>query len=170
MSGSCTLEIITTCPRASELIIIPFQATKLISVCAHPLVSRDTTRQNGASTSRNFSSGCHCNDGIMSLMVSQITSLTIVYSTIFQGTDERKHQSSASLAHSLVNSPHKGPVTRKMFPFDDFIMSRQFEKYYGELNQRSLWNHRNSSKMLPLITSQSPTPQQYYMGECVRSG
>ena len=24
--------------------------------------------------------------------------------------------------NSLVNSPHKGPVTRKMFPFDDIIM------------------------------------------------
>ena len=40
----------------------------------------------------------------------------------------RKHQSSASLAfvrgihRRPVNSPHKGPVTRKMFPFDDVIM------------------------------------------------
>ena len=46
-----------------------------------------------------------------------------------QGADKRKHQSSASLAlmrriHRWpVNSPHKGPVTRKMFPFDDIIMS-----------------------------------------------
>ena len=45
-----------------------------------------------------------------------------------QGADQRKHQSSASLAlvrgiHRWpVNSPHKGPVTRKMFPFDDVIM------------------------------------------------
>ena len=61
-------------------------------------------------------------------MASQITSLTIVYSTVYSGADQRKHQSSASLAfvrgihRSLVNSPHKGPVTRKMFPFDDVIM------------------------------------------------
>ena len=40
-------------------------------------------------------------------------------------TDQRKHQSSASLAFVrgihrwLVNSPHKGSVTRKMFSFDD---------------------------------------------------
>ena len=27
---------------------------------------------------------------------------------------------------SPVNSPHKGPVTRKMFPFDDVIMFHQF--------------------------------------------
>ena len=42
--------------------------------------------------------------------------------------DQRKHQSSALLAfvrgihRRPVNSPHKGPVTRKMFPFHDVIM------------------------------------------------
>ena len=41
----------------------------------------------------------------------------------------KKHQSSASLAYvrgihrSPVNSPHKWPVTRKMFPSDDVTMS-----------------------------------------------
>ena len=40
----------------------------------------------------------HYNDVIMSVMASQITSLTIGYSTVYSGTDERKHQSSASLA------------------------------------------------------------------------
>ena len=63
----------------------------------------------------------------MGSMASQITSVTIVYS-VYSGADERKHQSSASLAVVLgihrgpVNSPHKWPVTRKMFPFDDVIM------------------------------------------------
>ena len=44
------------------------------------------------------------------------------------GANQRKHQSSASLAfvrginRSPVNSPHKRPVTRNMFPFDDVIM------------------------------------------------
>ena len=71
----------------------------------------------------------HHNDVIISAMASQITSLTIVYSTIFSGTDQRKHQRSASLAFLWgihrwpVNSPHKGPVTQKMFPFDDVIMA-----------------------------------------------
>ena len=70
----------------------------------------------------------HYNDVIMGMMASQITSLTIVYSTIYSGADQRKHQSSASLAfvwgihRGPVNSPHKGPVTRKVFPFDDVIM------------------------------------------------
>ena len=63
----------------------------------------------------------HYNDVIMSAMASQITSLTIVYSTVYSGTDQRKHKSSASLAFVRrihrwpVNSPHKGSVTRKCF-------------------------------------------------------
>ena len=44
----------------------------------------------------------------MSPMASEITSLEIVYST------------------NPVNSPHKRPVTRKMFPFDDVIMTQQY--------------------------------------------
>ena len=64
----------------------------------------------------------------MGAMASQITSLTIVYSTSYSGANQRIHQSSASLAFVqgvhwwLVNSPHKWPVTRNMFPFDDIIM------------------------------------------------
>ena len=60
----------------------------------------------------------------MSAMASQITNLTTVYS----GADQRKHQSPASLAFVRgihrwpVHSSHKGPVTRKIFPFDDVIM------------------------------------------------
>ena len=71
---------------------------------------------------------CHYNDGIMSAMASQIGSLAIVCSTVYSGTDQRKHQSSASLAFVRgihrwpVDSPHKGPVTRKMFSFDGVIM------------------------------------------------
>ena len=71
----------------------------------------------------------HYHDVIMSAMASQITSFTIVYSTVFSGADQRKHQSSASQAFVQgihrwpVNSQHKWPVTRKMFPFDDVIMS-----------------------------------------------
>ena len=70
----------------------------------------------------------HYTDVIMSTMASQITSLTIVYSAVYSGADERIHQSSASLAFVRgilwwpVNSPHKGPVTQKKFPFDDVIM------------------------------------------------
>ena len=68
----------------------------------------------------------------MSMMGSQITSLTIVYSTIYSGADHRKHQSSESLAFVRgihrwpVNSPRIGPATRKKFPFDDVIMLSVF--------------------------------------------
>ena len=70
----------------------------------------------------------HYNAVIMGAIASQITSLTIVYPTVYSDADQRKHQSSASLAfvrgihRRPVNSPHKWPVTRKMFPFDDVIM------------------------------------------------
>ena len=70
----------------------------------------------------------HYGDVIMDAIASQITSLTIVYSIVYSDADQRKHQSSASLAfvrrihRGPVNSPHKWPVTRKMFPFDDVIM------------------------------------------------
>ena len=70
----------------------------------------------------------HYGDVIMGTIASQISSLTIVYSTIYSDADQRKHQSSASLAfvwgihRAPVNSPHKWPVTWKMFPFDDVIM------------------------------------------------
>ena len=64
----------------------------------------------------------------MGSLASLITSLTSVYSTFHSGADQRKHQSSASLAfvrgthRRPVNSTHKWPVTRKMFPLDDVIM------------------------------------------------
>ena len=70
----------------------------------------------------------HYNDFIRGEIASQITSLTIVYSIVYSDADQRKHQSSASPAfvrrihRGPVNSPHKGPVTQKMFPFDDVIM------------------------------------------------
>ena len=66
----------------------------------------------------------HYGDVIMTAMASLITGVSIVYSAVFSGADQRKRQRSAPLAFVrgidrwLVNSPHKGPVTRKMFPFD----------------------------------------------------
>ena len=75
----------------------------------------------------------------MSSMASHVTSLTIVYSTVYSGADQRKHQSFTSLAFLMgihrwpVNSPHKGPVTRKMFPFDDVIMKITTQHYHNNL-------------------------------------
>ena len=81
----------------------------------------------------------HYGDVIMGALPSKITSLTIVYSTVYSGVDQRKHQSSKSLAfvrelhRGSVNSPHKWPLTRKMFPFDDVIM-------LSELTSRNISN------------------------------
>ena len=66
----------------------------------------------------------HFSDVIMGAMAFQIICVSIIYSK----KDKRKHQSSASLAfvrgiHRWPgNSPHKGPVTRKMFTFDGVII------------------------------------------------
>ena len=70
----------------------------------------------------------HYCDVILVATASQITSLTSVCSTFYSDAVQRKHQIYASLAfvrgihRGPVNSPHKWPVTRKMFPFDDVIM------------------------------------------------
>ena len=88
------------------------------------LLSRDL-QVSGLST-ETFNT--HYSDDIMGEMASQITSIPIVYLSVYSGADQRKHQSPASLAFMRrihrwpVNSPYKGPVTRKMFPFDDAIM------------------------------------------------
>ena len=77
----------------------------------------------------------HYNDVILSAMASQITSLTIVYSTVYSRRRSKKRQSSASLAFVTgihrrpVNSPHNRPVTRKMSSFDDVIM-RTFDNIF----------------------------------------
>ena len=82
-----------------------------------------------------FVSKFHYTDVIMDTKASQITSLTIVYSVVYSDADQRKHQSSASLAYvrgihrGPANSPHKWPVTWKMFPFDDVIMFMTRHRY-----------------------------------------
>ena len=64
------------------------------------------------------------------------TSFTIVYSAVYSGDYQRKYQSSESLAFVRgihrwpMNSPHKGSVTRKIFPFNDVIM-RKLKHYWS---------------------------------------
>ena len=70
----------------------------------------------------------HYTDVIMSTVAPQITGISIVYSTVCPGAGQRIHHDSALLAFVRgihrwsVDSSHKGPVTRKLFPFDDAIM------------------------------------------------
>ena len=102
------------------------QCTKL---CARPIcLIRDGTWQNSLllrlTHQWSLFHETRYSDVIMGALASQITSLTIVYSIVYSGAD----QSSASLAfvrgihQGSANSPHKWPVTRKMFPFDDVFM------------------------------------------------
>ena len=78
----------------------------------------------------------HYSDVIMSAMASQISGFSVVCSTVCSGEDQRKHPISKSLAcvrgiHGWpVDSLHKGPVTRKMFPFGDVIMHLQCHRWY----------------------------------------
>ena len=113
-----TVDNMFTCHRFSLLLwgIVHFSYLWLFSLILHCLLS-------------DFVS-CHYHDVTMDSIASLITSITIVYSAVYSGSDQRKYQSSASLAfvrgihRGPVNSPHKWPVTRKMFPFDDVIMPR----------------------------------------------
>ena len=93
----------------------------------------------------------HYDDVIMTMLASQITSLTVVYSIVYSGVNQRKHQSSASLAfvreihRGPVNFPHKWPVTRKMFPFDDVIMLWQQNNWSTEDGEKNWnWNFHDS--------------------------
>ena len=63
------------------------------------------------------SASMHYNHVIMGAIASQIAGASVVYSTVYSGSDQRKHQSSACVAFVC-----KGPVARKMFPFDGVIM------------------------------------------------
>ena len=71
----------------------------------------------------------HYSSIIMSMMVSQIISAAIVYTTVCSGIDQRKqwklHVTGLCEGNSRwpVNSPHKRPVMWKMLPFDGVIMS-----------------------------------------------
>ena len=123
----------------------------------------------------------------MGVMTSQITRVSIVCSTECSGADQRKHESSTSLAFVRgirrwpMNSPHKGPVKWKMIylkfwivfahPMSFFKISceiswslmalRDYNKY-NKCNRHILWRSRRpfaETKMSPIfITS--------YIGSC----
>ena len=102
----------------------------------------------------------------MGAIAFQITSLAIVYSTVYSGADQRKHESSAALAfvrgihRGPVNSSHKWPVTRKMFPFDDVIMifSRLlWSNWFSRVSVQHSWQ----PKMLTIGTCSLPSNVLY---------
>ena len=103
-------------------------------------------------------------------MASQITGLTMVYSTAYSGADQGRHQSSASLAFVRgihrwpVNSPHKGPVTRKMFLFDDVIMICQLMK--NPLHGVYQAYIRTTSALYTITTLSIPNLPQHHTESC----
>ena len=92
----------------------------------------------------------HYSDVIMGTIASQITSLTGVYSTAYSDAEQRKRQTSASQAfvrgihRGPVNSPHKWPVTRKMFTFDDVIMNTKSQSSDCEPNKLFVFKKKNN--------------------------
>ena len=69
----------------------------------------------------------------MGAMASQITSLANVDSSVYSATDEKTSKLRVTglcvgIHRWPVNSPHKWPVMRKIFPFDDVIMLFMFPK------------------------------------------
>ena len=99
-----------------------------------------------------MSADIHYDDVIMSPIASQITSLTIVYSTIYSGADQRKHQSSASLA--FVRGIHrdrwiprtKGQLRGKCF----HLMTSSWKRRCIHKVEVFIWSQ---SKQFPLIIS-----------------
>ena len=96
----------------------------------HSMILKGGCRDGNGPVATGHTRECHpYDDVIMSAMASQISSITTVYSSVYSGANQRKHQSSASLAFVRgihrwpVNSPHKWPVTRQKLPFDDVIMT-----------------------------------------------
>ena len=114
-----------------------FFAKQSAKTCFKSIIIKERLKNNAANA-REFrpaylddlalGDSLHCSDAIMSAMVSQFTGVSIVWSTICSIADQKRHQSSASLAlvrgiyRLPVNSPIKDPMTRKKFPFNDVIM------------------------------------------------
>ena len=112
-------------------IIIPITVSK---IAMFSQIELEMILQSFESTSHELCAR-HYGDVIMDTIASQIPSLTIVYSIAYSDADQRKHESSASVAvvHGIhrgpMNTPHKWPVMRKIFPFDDVIMVLGFVVY-----------------------------------------
>ena len=79
----------------------------------------------------------HYNDVIMSAMASEITSLTIVYSAVYSGADQRKHQSSASLAGLCAGN---SPVTGE-FPAQRASNEENVSIWWRNLDKRCMHIH-----------------------------
>ena len=107
------------------------QGRAVITGCEYPRpMHRNALRQSDAHMhcwmGSSLFQAIHYNDVIMRAIASQITSLTIVYSIVYSDADQENIKASRhwrGIHRGPLISPHKWPVTRKMFPFDDIIMA-----------------------------------------------
>ena len=88
----------------------------------------------------------------MGTIASQITSLTIVYSTFIRVQIKVNIKAPGQwpfvrgIHRGPVNSPHKWPVTREMFPFDDVIMIQCYTRQImSDLGQRKQISNKKGS-------------------------
>ena len=72
--------------------VCPIELEKWVEYCIGPICTSKLS--NGVKMYMNLS--LHCSDVITSAMASQTTYVSIVYSTVFSGVDQRKPQSSES--------------------------------------------------------------------------
>ena len=100
----------------------------------------------------------HYSDVMINAVASQITSIPSVYSTVYSGADQRKYQSSASLAFVRgihrwpVNSPHKGPVTRNLMRLS-WIWSKYWKLRLKLATHYLVWKDSTSRKLGVLLHS-----------------
>ena len=109
------------------------------------LTIRQHLAGHGLSTIRQAIIWTPYSDVIMSTMAYQITGVSVVCSVVCSGADQRKQQSSASPV--IGGSPHKGPVTPKMFPFDDVIMWWWLSLLIHLYVTRARWNVRTGTDL-----------------------
>ena len=114
----------------------PFKTLESLPSCLpqwsgrHSITTDQTTKYPLSSTHQASMMSILCSMALRTIFhhYNDVISSRIIYSAVYSGANQRKHQSPTSLAFVrgihpwLVNSPHKGPITREMFPFDDVTM------------------------------------------------
>ena len=124
--------------------------TYALAVCGTYHISKHTEWQR---TERFCRRWWHYCDAIMGIVASQITSLTIVYTTVYSDADHRKHQSSAPLAFVWGIHRTKGQLRGKCF---HFMTSSWYWRLWLSLSQSAisdskvgglLWSNRMAKKI-----------------------
>ena len=117
----------------------------------------------------------HCRNVIMSAMASQVTGVSIVYSTASSGIGQIKHQTLRhwpfvrGIHRWPVNFPHKGPVTRKMFPLNNVIMNtvRVLLVRWDHNQGFSLSRHEKWYKYIRLLNISRPKQSDRYITDVI---